>query len=379
MLLVAYVFDITASKTKVPSVIFLLVVGWAMQQAATYFQISIPDLHSMLPILGTIGLILIVLEGSLELELNHSKIPLIKKSALAALVPIVLFSAGLALAFHHYGQVSFKTCLANAIPLAIISSAIAIPSAQNLLAQDREFVTYESSLSDIFGVLFFNFIVLNEVIDGAAVGYFLLEIFLILIITAMGSWGIASLLTRINHHVKFIPIMLMLVLIYAVLKAYHLPGLIFILLFGLFVGNITQLKSHRLVQLINPIALEEEVHKFKELTVEIAFSVRALFFLLFGFLIQTQELLNRQTMVWAICIVTAIFVIRLIILKTQQIKIAPLVFMAPRGLITILLFLSIPATQSIPLANKSLIIQVVVLTALTMMVGLMTNNKSRVN
>jgi hypothetical protein len=36
-------------------------------------DIEIPDLTSTLPILGTIGLILIVLEGSLELELNKSK------------------------------------------------------------------------------------------------------------------------------------------------------------------------------------------------------------------------------------------------------------------------------------------------------------------
>jgi Kef-type K+ transport system membrane component KefB len=71
LLLVAYLFDLTASRTQIPSVILLLVLGWFAE--TTLLDIEIPDLTSTLPILGTIGLILIVLEGSLELELNKSK------------------------------------------------------------------------------------------------------------------------------------------------------------------------------------------------------------------------------------------------------------------------------------------------------------------
>jgi len=48
-----------------------------------------------------------------------------------------------------------------------------------------------------------------------------------------------------------------------------------------------------------------------------------------------------------------------------------LLFVAPRGLITILLFLSIIPAQQLELVNKSLIVQVIILTALIMMFGLM--------
>jgi len=51
----------------------------------------------------------------------------------------------------------------------------------------------------------------------------------------------------------------------------------------------------------------------------------------------------------------------------------PLLFIAPRGLVTILLFLSIESAHHISLVNKSLIIQVIILTSLLMMIGLMTN------
>ena len=62
LLLLAYVFDITASKTKIPSVILLLLLGYASAQGSKLLGIEIPDLSVILPVLGTIGLILIVLE-----------------------------------------------------------------------------------------------------------------------------------------------------------------------------------------------------------------------------------------------------------------------------------------------------------------------------
>jgi cell volume regulation protein A len=379
LLILAYIFDITSSKTKIPSVILLLIVGWAVKQGTDFFEIPVPNLTSILPILGTVGLILIVLEGSLELELNKSKFPFIGKTALISIIPMLLFSFGLAFAFYYFGSIPFKFGLANAIPLAVISSAIAIPSAQNLISKDKEFITYESSLSDIFGVILFNFITLNDDIGAASVGDFILEILIILIISFVATLGLAFLLSKIKHPVKFIPIILSIVLIYAVTKIYHLPGLIFILLFGIFLGNLDELKSNKFIQKLHPDLLNKEVHKFKELTTEIAFLVRALFFLLFGYLIETSELLNTETIIWAVGICLGIFALRYITLKTFKINIKPILFIAPRGLITILLFLSIPDNQIIDLVNNSLVIQVIILSALVMMFGLMSHKTNDEN
>jgi Kef-type K+ transport system membrane component KefB len=375
LLLVSYIFDISSSKTKVPSVVLLLIMGWIVRQGADFFKISIPDLSSILPLLGTVGLILIVLEGSLELELNRSKLPFVGKTMVISFVPLLLFSLGLAWMFQYFEGVSFKLALANAIPFAVISSAIAIPSALNLMPKNRQFVTYESSMSDIFGVLLFNFITLNDYIGTKSVSKFFLELILILIVTIVATFSLSFLLSKIKHHVKFAPIFLMLLLIYAVSKVYHLPALLFILLFGLFLGNLDEMTHNRFIQKLHPEVLDKEVKKFKALTAEIAFLIRALFFLLFGYLIQTTELLNTETMIWALGIVGGIFLIRGIFLKLYSLPIRPLIFIAPRGLITILLFLSIPVAQTVAVANKSLIIQVIILTALVMMIGLMTNKK----
>ena len=277
--------------------------------------------------------------------------------------------------FHYYSDVSFKAALSNAIPLAIISSSIAIPSAQNLISKNKEFITYESSLSDIFGVIFFNFITFNDYFTFDSISIFLLQILLIIIISFIATLGLAFLLSKIKHPVKFAPIILLVILIYEISKIYHLPALIFILLFGIFLGNLDELKHIKFIQRLRPEILNNEVHKFKDLTTEMAFLIRALFFLLFGFLIETAEIINTDTIIWAIGITAGIFIIRFILLKLFKIPINPLLYIAPRGLITILLFLSIPLSQISSLVNNSLIIQVIILTALVMMMGLMFNKK----
>ena len=73
LLLLAYLFDISSSKTKIPSIILLLLLGWGVKQITLFLDIHLPTFDYALPVLGTLGLILIVLEGTLELELNKSK------------------------------------------------------------------------------------------------------------------------------------------------------------------------------------------------------------------------------------------------------------------------------------------------------------------
>ena len=103
ILLISYLFDITTKFTKVPSVIFLLATGWVLNQVGGLYDIIVPNLNIVLPILGTIGLILIVLEGSLELELNRSTKEVVKKSVLIALIPLVIIAVGFSIYLHMSG------------------------------------------------------------------------------------------------------------------------------------------------------------------------------------------------------------------------------------------------------------------------------------
>lgn len=378
LLLLAYIFDLSSKFTKIPSVILLLLLGWLVRQGSTFLEITIPNLNPLLPIFGTIGLILIVLEGSLELDYDRSKIPLIKKSLFVSLIPMLVLAFGLSFAFQYFGGYSFKNSLINAIPLSVISSAIAIPTAGNFSAYNKEFVIYETSLSDILGVIFFNFIALNPNINSGAFGLFFFEIIAILIISFVATIGLSFLLNKINHQIKFGPIIILILLIYGISKMYHLPGLVFILLFGLFLGNLDEFKQYKWIEKLQPEKLKKEVHQFGDIAKEAAFLVRALFFILFGFLMETSEIINLETLKWAIGIVIGVLIIRAIFLKLAKIELLPLLFLAPRGLITILLFYSISPLQQIAIVNKSLIIQIILLSSFAMMFGVMFSKKDKV-
>lgn len=366
----AYLFDISSAFTKIPSVILLLILGMLVKVATGFLPLRMPDLNPVLPILGTIGLILIVLEGALELELNKSKARVIKKSFLVALIPILVLASIMAIVLKLYYAVPVRTGLINSLPFCVISSAIAIPSVRNIISSDREFVIYESSFSDILGVLIFNFILLNSVFNAMSFFYFGLQIIVIILISFLSVLGLSFLLSRITNHITYTPIILSIILIYAITKHYHLPGLVFILIFGLFLGNFEAFKRYSWIDKLRPEKLEKEVVKFKEITSEATFLVRALFFLLFGFLIDPKEIINTQTLPWAAGIVALILAIRYITLKVSKLPVYPLQFIAPRGLITILLFISIIPELSIPLVNNSLVIQTVLISVLVMMTGL---------
>jgi cell volume regulation protein A len=379
LLLIAYLFDLTSSKTKIPSVILLLFLGWIVHQLATLFGFRILPLESLLPVLGTIGLILIVLEGSLELEWQPDRKKIVIQSFAIAVIAILAQAIIMGLLIMGFGYGSFGKGVVNMLPLCVISSAVAIPTVRAMVATTKEFVIYESSFSDIIGILLFNFLALSTGIGVHSFLLFIGQVLLMMLVSFAGTLALAFLLRRIDHHIKFVPIILMIILIYEVTKEYELPSLIFIVFFGLFLGNLDKLRKFKYIRKWQINGIDKEIHRFKELSVEAAFLVRASFFILFGYLIKNSEILNTQSLVWALATVAVIFGVRAALLKWLKKPLQPLFYIAPRGLITILLFLSIPVSKQIPaIVNKSLIIQVIILSTLLMMFGMMRKPAGKV-
>lgn len=377
LLLLSYFFDITNSFTKIPSVILLLALGWFVNQISGLFEMNIPDLFPLLPLLGTLGLILIVLEGTLELELDKSKISIIRKTSVIALFPLLILSLGFAIYLHYEWDFTFRNSLINMIPFAVISSAIAIPSSINLGKDRREFITYESSLSDIFGVIFFNFATFGTAITWSSAAQFSWQFLLMIVISIAASLLLAFLLGKIDHHIKYGPIIIFSILIYEIAKVYHLPALIFILFFGLILGNIEKLKHFKIFKKVRFSKLNREVYHFKEVVIEATFIIRSMFFLVFGFVMDTEEIFNTDYFVWSVSIVVAIFLLRFIFLKFTKQEIMPLLCIAPRGLVTVLLFLAITPEQSISIFNQTVVLQVVLLSTFIMMLGLMFTEREK--
>lgn len=375
LLLIAYLFDLTSHKTRIPSVILLILLGWTMQLLADWIGIKIADLSQLLPVLGTIGLTLIVLEGSLDLELEKGAGSVIGQSFLLAFLSFLLLTSLLTAGLYYLGVHDIRKCIVNAIPFGIVSSAVAIPGVSNWLKKDRAVIVYESSFSDILGVVFFNFVVINTYLNWSSIGHFFLDLVIVLVISVVCTVFLSALLSRLQHHIKFGPILIMVVLIYEITKYYHLPGLIFIMTFGIVLGNFHRLHLSRFLPFIPKEGVKKELKPFKDIVAETTFLVRSLFFLLFGFLIDASEAADLETLKLAGFVVAGILVIHLLLLFVLRIPVFPFLLVFPRGLITILLFFSIAPEDMVPLVSKPLVVQVILITVLLMMFGVLFSGR----
>jgi hypothetical protein len=147
------------------------------------------------------------------------------------------------------------------------------------------------------------------------------------------------------------------------------------MIFGLTLSNIDQFSSRKWFKYFKPEKINIEIKQFKDIVAEATFLIRSLFFILFGFLIETKEVFDVVTLPWACGIVVGILLLRIIFLAAIGLKIFPLLFIAPRGLITILLFFSILPQDVIPIVNNSMVIQVILLSILIMMFGMLLTKK----
>ena len=383
----SYLFDTIARKTKFPAVILLMFTGILIRTvtAASGYN-DFEFLENLIPVLGTIGLILIVLEGAFELEISFEKLPLILKGFLAAFFILIANIWLLQWLFGFLFQMETNEAVLYAIPLSIISSAVAIPSASSLLNHEREFVIYESAFSDILGIMIFNYALRQfdsqEPLVGAAplinLGF---QIIGVIIISVLITYMLFRLLQKIDHQVKFFLILALLILVYALGKLFHLPALVTIFIFGVFLGNVKSLLPRFLRNYLDLEKTEKGLHEFHVLTAESTFIVRTFFFLFFGFSIQLINFNSFSPLIYGLIIFITMLLFRYLYftVTTLKIKPSPIVYMSPRGLISILLFIQLKEvsfinTIQVPIDERVLLI-VILSSMLIMLLGTMKKQK----
>jgi potassium/hydrogen antiporter len=370
IIIIAYIIEITGKHTKIPGVILLILTGIGINYFLAYLDIHIPDLSGLLPVMGTIGLILIVLEGSLDLTISAKKKHVIITSVSAAILLFVAFVAISTLILVKILNFPLIPSLINTIPLGVISSAVAIPSAAGLHSDTREFITYESSISDIIGILAFDFILYRYSSIGQGILGFTFDLIITIIAAVLLSAGLAILLHKISHHVKYVIITTVIVLVYSLARLVHMPSLVVVLVFGLVMNNSHLFKNSYSQKFVDFSNFISNLKSFKHITGEFTFIVRSFFFVMFGYYTSVSDLINLRNLLLAMGISGLIFILRALYFKlVLRMPLKPLVFFAPRGLITILLFLSIPDNQLLPLMNKGLITQVIFISILLMSFG----------
>jgi NhaP-type Na+/H+ or K+/H+ antiporter len=109
---------------------------------------------------------------------------------------------------------------------------------------------------------------------------------------------------------------------------------------------------------------------------ETAFVLRTFFFIVFGLTIDLLSLVNFEVLVVSLMVFIGIYLVRILLLKvfakqgTQVLE-----YVAPRGLITILLFYSIPEDLISNSFQPGVILWVIILTSIYMTFGLIRHTK----
>ena len=391
IIILSFFFGEISKRTNVPSVLMLIILGILLQQGLQYFGFGNLDFFPILQILGIIGLIMIVLEAALELKLERDKYLAIGKALTVALIGLLASTwAAAEILTYFIDGLSGQLAWLYATPLSILSSAIIIPSVTGLKGHKREFHIYESTFSDILGIMLFYFIssqlpLVPEAATAAADGLEIVEhhasgwaylgnIVLTILASLVASYAIILIFQNIKSHVKLFLLIAVLLLLYAIGKTLHLSSLIIILIFGLIIANMRLFFRGPLKKLLN---YKQALHIYEGLhvvTVETAFVVRTFFFVIFGITIVLSSLLSLEVALVSGLILLSIYLIRFVILRIfLGSDILPQLFVAPRGLITVLLFNAIPQEVAVAGFEPGILLYVIIGTSVIMTLAMIVD------
>ncbi|MEQ8625126.1 MAG: cation:proton antiporter [Vicingaceae bacterium] len=379
IIIVSYFFNIISQKTNIPSVLMLIALGILIKQGMKFIGITAGDsLFNVLELLGIVGLIMIVLEAALDLRLTKEKWPTIWKSFSVALLSLIISSGAIAYLLNFFIIPDLFTALLYAIPLSIMSSAIIIPSVGGLSEGKKEFMVYEGTFSDILGIMFFYFLLGNAGEESAKVVVMDVvgNITITVVLSILISYGLVLIFQKLTSQVKLFLLIAVLLILYSVGKLFHLSSLLIILIFGLVLNNQKIFFRGFLKKWINPTKVKRVLEDFHLVTVESAFVVRTFFFVLFGVTITLSSLLNAEVALISLAVLAALYIIRLILVKVFiQKDIFPQVFLAPRGLITILLFFAIPDEFQNEVFDSGILLYTIIVSCIIMAVALVASGK----
>ena len=373
--LLSYWFNHLSRIYRVPSVMLLLLSGMLARVITHAYHITVALPQTLISIVGTAGLVLIVLEGALDLRLESGRRRFLFSTFSAAALGVGLTTVALGALMTALFGLPMPLALLAGAPFGVISSSVAIPTSEMLPREEREFVIYESSWSDILGVMLFNALLIAS--TGGAVALQLigggLAVIVLGVIVALGVYWLVG---NLEGNVKFIPLLSALILVYALADAIHLSPLLIVLILGLTLNNPELLHGNGWLRWLHNDALEGELTRLKHLTAELTFFVRTFFFLLLGYVTDISTLADPHAWLYAVVIVALIFALRwpALRLATGPGKRQAL-WIAPRGLITATLFFSLPSKVAALLPSATLVL-VVLITGVVMSLGLQFDRRT---
>lgn len=357
-------------QTNIPSVLMLMGLGLVLQFILPFEQ---DTLLPYLKILGTVGVILIVLEAALDLHLEENKRSLIWEAFALAFGGLVVTGGLISLVLWSALGLEPLVAMLYGVPLAVLSSAIIIPSVGKLKSYPKEFLIFESALSDILGIVFFYALIdfFNKGGTPDVVAIVGSKVALTLVLSVLISYALIVGFQSLGGSVRLFMLIAVLMALYSAGKLLHLSPLILILVFGLVLNNKDLFFKGSMSKYLNDAQLDSTLKDLRFITLESAFVVRTFFFVAFGMSINLSSMMHWSVAVVGTLSLIIIYGVRFVGLRILSPSIIePALYVAPRGLITVLLFYAIPEAALSEQFQLGIIVTVVLVSSFIMTYGL---------
>jgi hypothetical protein len=208
------------------------------------------------------------------------------------------------------------------------------------------------------------------------VSYVGINIAVTLVVSIILAYGMVFIFQRLTSQVKLFLVISVLMLMYALGKTFHLSSLLIILAFGLVLNNTNIFfRGKKMAKWVNEEKVKPIMHDFHILTLESAFVIRTFFFVIFGMFITVNSILDPMVALVSVAIIAALYSVRYIVLKViVKTDITPQLYIAPRGLITILLFFVISGHPEFTILHfdAGILLFVILISSIIMTVALIT-------
>jgi cell volume regulation protein A len=352
LLVLAFVANRLAQRTRVPDAVVLILAG--MLLGPLLGLVNAAQFENVTRGFGTLALILILFEGGLELDVNETLRHLggglmLSWSAYvitAALVAVVAKSSML---------LSWRSSMLVGAVLGCVSSTIMLPVLQQIPMRKPVKLTLlvESAIGDVLAVLTVG-VLLNlpqshgSVVTGL-VGGFAFEVGASIVFGVgagiLWSWLMPRLSEqRFWQTLTFAAVLLL----YAGTSAVNASGLFAVLVFGLVLANLPQVRKQLLTAGMS-IALPDEGshHNILSFHSELAFLIRTFFFVMIGAVVHFSGL--RQNAIPVLGFAGAILIARWLAVNLSRWTWKEItsgerdliVLLLPRGLITAVLAIQV--------------------------------------
>ncbi|HJX12725.1 MAG TPA: cation:proton antiporter [Dehalococcoidales bacterium] len=352
LVFLAHLFTGIFSRTRIPDVILLILIGIMV---GPVFGLTSPSLFGAVgPVFTTITLIIILFESGLALRLS------MLRSALGG--AMVLAPVGFFLTMFVVAGVAVWLTDLELLPAFILgaivgstSEAVVIPLVRQLRIKEetRTLLSVESSVNDVLSI-----VITVALVQAYVAGRFeivsvsgdLIAAFLVaLVFGVIGALIWSVLLNRI-HAIKnaMFTTPAFVFVIYGLVETLGFSGAIAALAFGVTIGNIETIRIpiFKSGAAREPVGLSDTEKVFFS---EVAFLLKTFFFIYLGLSLQ---LISTQLIVVGLVLTAVAFVLRLPAVKVSVKKSWPskdvsvMAIMVPKGLAAVVLA-SIPVQQGV--------------------------------